>query len=219
MTEQKSSPEQQLLKAVQKKDVSKIKDILMTGVEINAFVSVKSRKTTALHMACQKKSLKIVNLLIKCNADVQIQEFPSGRTPLHIASMYAAHKIVKVLLDNGANPVAEDNDGKNPMNLIGSKYPGDTASRAIIDGKSECQVLLLEAGSIKMMELKEQREARIKDVESGLQGLKIESNARIKQIEKAQEKVEYYDFFFFFFFFFYFFFKKTNRNLLKHTHI
>ena len=43
---------------------------------------------------------------------------------MHIASMYAAPEIIKLLLENGADPVANDNNGKNPLQMIGSKYAG-----------------------------------------------------------------------------------------------
>ncbi len=53
----------------------------------------------------------MIPILIKYGANVNAQDF-SGRTPLHVASQYNNIECVKVLLNELANPLLFDGDGK-----------------------------------------------------------------------------------------------------------
>ncbi len=144
-----------------------------------------NQKITPLHIACSKKNLKACKLLIKFKAKADIKSFPSGMTPLHIAAQWAQHKIVALLLKNGANPVANNNKNKNPLQIIGIKYKGDKQNDAsVIEGKMETQILLLEAGGKKATDFQDELDQDLADAEDGLDGLKAESNLRIKKIQK-----------------------------------
>jgi ankyrin repeat protein len=85
--------------------------LLAKGSNINA------GKWTALHSALDAERFDIVELLVAKGADVNIRD-GKGRTPLHIASWYAASKnpkIVELLLFKGADINAKDNNGKTAL--------------------------------------------------------------------------------------------------------
>jgi pectate lyase len=74
-------------------------------------------KWTALHSALDAERFDIVELLLTKGADVNIRD-DKGRTPLHIASWYAANKnpkVVELLLSKGADINAKDNKGKTVL--------------------------------------------------------------------------------------------------------
>merc|ERR550525_2074638 len=143
---------------------------------------------TPLFIAVSKKNLKATKLLLKLKADPNIHSFPGGNTPLHIASMWAQHKIVALLLKNGANPVANNNKQKNPLQIIGSKYKPNNKDAKVANDKMECQILLLEAGGDKADQFQKEIDDDIADAMDGLEGLKAEANQRIKKIQKSKDQ-------------------------------
>ena len=85
--------------------------LLTKGADINA------GKWTALHSALDAGRFDIVELLLAKGADVNIRD-DEGRTPLHIASWYAAGKntkIVELLLSKGADINVKANNGKTAL--------------------------------------------------------------------------------------------------------
>ena len=84
--------------------------------------------TTALHVSAKLANIKITRLLVdhdRMGADVNFAD-KHGSTPLHFA--VGAHestgadatKVVKFLLDRGANPDARDSEGKTPADFAKS---------------------------------------------------------------------------------------------------
>ncbi|XP_051530615.1 ankyrin repeat domain-containing protein 22-like [Myxocyprinus asiaticus] len=67
--------------------------VLASKVDINA---VDYKGNTGLHYACQRKSQRIIPLLVKKNADVSIQN-KNNETPLDIAKRLQFHKIAAML--------------------------------------------------------------------------------------------------------------------------
>ncbi len=70
--------------------------------------------TSALHYAVFCKNIKIIEILLLCNANIDIQN-SDGLTALHLATWYKNKPIVEFLLTQGANPDIQDNDGHTPL--------------------------------------------------------------------------------------------------------
>ncbi|XP_030256656.1 ankyrin repeat domain-containing protein 22 isoform X1 [Sparus aurata] len=70
-----------------------MKEVLSSNVNIDA---VDYKGNTALHYICQRKSHRLVPLLLEKNADTNIQN-NDGETPLDIAKRLKFTKIVKML--------------------------------------------------------------------------------------------------------------------------
>eukprot|EP01084_Bolivina_argentea_P005156 9745_1 len=183
------SIEQQICNAIYDNDIDELHMLLLEDVDLNklgAYGKKGNQKITPLHIACSKKNLKAVKLLLKFKAKTNVKSFPSGYTPLHIAAMWAHHKIVALLLKNGANPKANNNKQKTPLQIIGSKYKQKQLNDPkIMEAKIETQILLLKASSKKKAKyFQDEIDQDIADAEDGLDGLKAESNMRIKKIQK-----------------------------------
>ncbi len=57
----------------------------------------------------------VIQDLINQGADLNAQMEKTGETPLHLAARYARADSAKKLLDNGADPNAQDNTGRTPL--------------------------------------------------------------------------------------------------------
>ncbi|XP_034413977.1 ankyrin repeat domain-containing protein 22 [Cyclopterus lumpus] len=77
----------------QRKSVSLMKMMLSSNVNIDA---VDYKGNTALHHVCQKKSHRLVPLLLERNADTNVQN-NDGETPLDIATRLKFKKIIYML--------------------------------------------------------------------------------------------------------------------------
>jgi len=64
----------------------------------------------------------LVQMLLTHNADVNVTEGSKRETPLHWAARdwqnRVSKKIMQLLLDHGADPLAKDADGHTPADLI-----------------------------------------------------------------------------------------------------
>jgi cytohesin len=81
---------------------------------------------------------EVKQIVIDCGVNPNIKgpnPNPLGFTPLHYAAMYGRHEIAELLLERGADPNIQDNDGDTPLHL------------AAANGYSEIVKLLLEHGA------------------------------------------------------------------------
>ena len=74
---------------------------------------------TALHIACENNNINVVKLLLKNNANLNIQN-ENGDTPLHIATKLTHLDIAKMLLKAGARTDIQDNDGYTSIEYASS---------------------------------------------------------------------------------------------------
>ncbi|XP_051523707.1 ankyrin repeat domain-containing protein 22-like [Myxocyprinus asiaticus] len=82
-----------IMEEKQRKNVKLMELVLASKVDINA---VDYKGNTGLHYACQRKSQRIIPLLLMKNADVSIQN-KNHETPLDIAKRLQFHKIAAML--------------------------------------------------------------------------------------------------------------------------
>ena len=79
---------------------------------------------TALHLASDPG---MVEALVASGAEIDARS-DLGRTPLHQAALYRGARVIEALLDAGADPMAEDNEGNRPADLAerNSRIPEDS---------------------------------------------------------------------------------------------
>lgn len=88
-----------------------------------------------LHIATRKGALSIVEMLLKHRVRYDAPVKATGMTALMMACMHSHSEIVELLLDSGADPHAEDQDGNTPLHF------------AVADGNYRATYLLLTAGA------------------------------------------------------------------------
>jgi ankyrin repeat protein len=95
----KKPPDEKLIKCVKSGDESCVSQLLMSGANAEA---VDEQGSTALSLAAERESTKIVNLLLNAGADINKAGRGEG-TPLCRAAIFGRVEIVKALLDGKAN--------------------------------------------------------------------------------------------------------------------
>ena len=80
-----------------------------------ADVNAKEAGVTPLHTAVVNGHVKLVELLLKNEADVNARRDNDGATPLYAAAERKHVKLVRLLLENGANVDASRTDGNTPL--------------------------------------------------------------------------------------------------------
>ncbi|XP_043472503.1 uncharacterized protein LOC122505107 [Leptopilina heterotoma] len=87
-----------------------LENLLKAGYPVESLFKI----TTPLHVAATLEHPRLVKLLLKAGADVNIQT-DHGLTPLHFAATSAQPAVVKFLLENGADPSKSSNFGGTPL--------------------------------------------------------------------------------------------------------
>ena len=86
------------------------KEIVEALIEYGADINIKGHfGYTALHEACLKNNIDIVNILIKNGADLNIKSGRYGFMPLYLACENNYEEIIDILIKNGANLGLEPN--------------------------------------------------------------------------------------------------------------
>lgn len=116
--------------AVRSGDVELVKQLLSTGININAF---KKYGTTSLLLAIEKQNKEMVHMLVELGADVNLM--PHCDIPLHEAIIWGDKEVVKMLIDKGADINKSDKSGHTPLHF------------AVIYRKQEIISLLIKHGA------------------------------------------------------------------------
>lgn len=102
-----------LITAIQKNDIEKIKNLIENGSNVN---EKDKNSRFPLLIATFSASDDIVEMLLDAGANID-QTDNNGYTALYIASINGYEDIVKILLGRGANWMIEDKDGKNAISV------------------------------------------------------------------------------------------------------
>ena len=91
-------------------------DLASAQLLIEAGASVNRPKWTPLHYAASKGHTAMMRLLIENDAYVDA-ESPNGTTPLMMAAYYASPNAVKLMLEEGADPLLKNQDGQTALDM------------------------------------------------------------------------------------------------------
>ena len=95
-------------------------DLASANLLIEAGASVNRPNWTPLHYAASKGHTAMMRLLIENDAYVDA-ESPNGTTPLMMAAYYASPNAVKLMLEEGADPLLKNQDGQTALNMALAK--------------------------------------------------------------------------------------------------
>ena len=112
-------------------------DLASANLLIEAGASVNRPNWTPLHYAASKGHTAMMRLLIENDAYVDA-ESPNGTTPLMMAAYYASPNAVKLMLEEGADPLLKNQDGQTALDmaLVKDKKLSAQYIRAFIEALS-----------------------------------------------------------------------------------
>ncbi|KAJ8275372.1 hypothetical protein COCON_G00099970 [Conger conger] len=84
------------------------------------------RGQTCLHLATQRRNLRMVKLLLKKGAQLNVQDGTSGKTALHLAVELQDVELARLLLNRGANVDAAMFNGCTALHLAVGRHHGPT---------------------------------------------------------------------------------------------
>ena len=91
-------------------------DLASANLLIEAGASVNRPNWTPLHYAASKGHTAMMRLLIENDAYIDA-ESPNGTTPLMMAAYYASPNAVKLVLEEGADPLLRNQDGQTALDM------------------------------------------------------------------------------------------------------
>ena len=91
-------------------------DLASANLLIEAGASVNRPKWTPLHYSASKGHTAMMRLLIENDAYVDA-ESPNGTTPLMMAAYYSSPNAVKLMLEEGADPLLKNQDGQTALDM------------------------------------------------------------------------------------------------------
>lgn len=98
---------------VSENNLKKVMELIDEGIDINI---VDEDGLSALHWACDRGYLQIVEYLISKNANVNIED-SDGSTPLHYAISSESYDCASYLIRHGADINHKNNDNETPLEL------------------------------------------------------------------------------------------------------
>ncbi|XP_044747546.1 protein phosphatase 1 regulatory inhibitor subunit 16B [Coccinella septempunctata] len=102
-----------LLEAASRNDIDEVRRLLTKGVSPD---SCNEDGLTALHQCCIDNNEAMLNLLLEFGANVNAEDSEKW-TPLHAAATCGFLRLIKILIDNGANLLAVNADGNMPYDI------------------------------------------------------------------------------------------------------
>ena len=113
------TPSVDLLTAIDKEDISVIKQHIDSGTNLNDYpipTGLPLEGAEPLTLAVLKGNSEIVQLLLDNGADIEIKaKDKNGGRPLHWAAFFQQEEIVSLLIQSGANVNSLDANGLTPL--------------------------------------------------------------------------------------------------------
>lgn len=139
--------QQNMVDAINSKDVEQLKKLIDEGADINA---VNKDGETALHLATRvAQSSSVVQMLLDAGADVNAKN-NNGSTALMLAADYSGNETVKVLLDAGADVNAKDNDGYTALMCAARNYSDNETVKVLINAGADVNAYDAGRGAIRL---------------------------------------------------------------------
>ena len=108
-----------LFQAIYMQNINKIKELLVKGENPNCSLI---NGITPLHLAVNKKNEKIIEYLLKYNANPNLKTIKDGQTPVHYAVINNSNKnILNLLIKYGGLFNIKDNKNKTAFEYINNK--------------------------------------------------------------------------------------------------
>ena len=128
---------QQLLEAVETGNLSRVKQLITSGIDVNSMLLCQNRRNvaTVLGTAAFDGHIHIMEYLLQEKAQVNYKDPILNRNALHVACMGAHTEAVKFLLRKGCNVDDADRNGVTPLH------------KAAMIGDSETLKILLRHGA------------------------------------------------------------------------
>jgi ankyrin repeat protein len=101
-------------------------DLKSAQALIEAGASVNRPNWTPLHYAASKGHVAMMRLLLENDAYIDA-ESPNGTTPLMMAAFYASAISVKLLLEEGADPILQNKDSQTALDMALMKDKSQSA--------------------------------------------------------------------------------------------
>lgn len=95
-------------------DLDDVRQRIEAGTDPNL---LDSSGETALFGAAASAGIEVVAYLLSAGARHDLHEHALGLTPLHWAASHGGVEIMRLLIEAGADPTAEDNHGRLPVDL------------------------------------------------------------------------------------------------------
>jgi ankyrin len=121
--------------AARMRDVPVVRQELAAGVDVdvvNGRAENGDGGNTALWFAAQgpwPNGVDVARVLIEAGADIN-KQCEHGRTALHMAAAWGHADVVRLLLDNGADPTVADEEGMTPPMVARDGYSSNNATAA-----------------------------------------------------------------------------------------
>ena len=80
-----------------------------------------------------------VSKLTDCIPSVNVSD-NYGQTPLHFAAYHNETEIIKILLENGANPNLKNKNGKTPIHLLAMYGPAKSMKVLLNYGQADVEI-------------------------------------------------------------------------------
>merc|ERR1712098_846359 len=110
-----STTNKMFVAAAEAGEVSEVEQLLRDGAHINC---IDTKGFTALHHATMAGNEALVKVLLTYNPNLQCKApLNPLNCPLHFTAIYGYPMIMEMLLNAGANPNSQNNDGKTALDL------------------------------------------------------------------------------------------------------
>jgi len=125
-----ANKDSKLFKAIDKGNFKKVEELLLSGANVNARDKQRD-DCTPLHVAVSSCDLSSMETLISCGANINAVS-NHGYTPLMAACIKGLYRLIKLLVDNGADKNIQTIYGDRAIDFVKKIQPRDELIEKII---------------------------------------------------------------------------------------